>query len=110
MSKSDKIVIGTRGSQLALWQARTVAAQMQEATGTACEIVVIKTTGDRIQDRTLMEAGGKGLFTQELETELLSGQVQAAVHSLKDLPGIFSHLPLFISLSIHGWRRANARM
>ena len=74
--------LGTRGSPLALWQARHVAALL----GGAVEIVPMTTTGDRIQDRTLAAAGGKGLFTKELDEALLGGQVDLTVHSLKDVP------------------------
>lgn len=78
--------LGSRGSKLALTQSRTVAAAV-EAVGTAhVELEVIKTTGDAVQDRPLPEIGGKGLFTQELDSALLEGRIQLAVHSLKDLP------------------------
>lgn len=83
--------IGTRGSPLALAQAhetrdRLVAAHPALAAPGAIEIVVFKTTGDRILDRTLAEAGGKGLFTKELEEALLDGRADLAVHSMKDVP------------------------
>ncbi|EWY40526.1 porphobilinogen deaminase [Skermanella stibiiresistens SB22] len=83
--------IGTRGSPLALAQAhqtraRLAAAHAALAAPDAIEIVVIKTTGDRIQDRTLMEAGGKGLFTKEIEEALAAGTIDLAVHSMKDVP------------------------
>ena len=74
--------IGTRGSRLARVQTDMVAA----ALGGNCEIVVVKTSGDRIQDRPLADAGGKGLFTKELEEALLSGAIDLAVHSMKDVP------------------------
>lgn len=77
--------IGSRGSQLALWQARRVQ-QMLNDRGVACEIVIIRTTGDKITDVPLAKAGGKGLFTKEIEEALLDGRVDLAVHSLKDLP------------------------
>jgi hydroxymethylbilane synthase len=77
--------IGTRGSRLARTQAE-MAAQALAAAGTPCEIVPIKTTGDRILDRPLAEAGGKGLFTKELEEALLAGAIDLAVHSMKDVP------------------------
>ncbi len=76
------IRIGTRGSRLARVQSDMVAA----ALGGPCEIVVVKTSGDRIQDRALADAGGKGLFTKELEEALLSGAIDLAVHSMKDVP------------------------
>jgi hydroxymethylbilane synthase len=81
--------IGTRGSALALVQARTVAARLAAAAGldaAQVEIVVIRTTGDIIQDRPLSEEGGKGLFTKEIEEALLDGRVDFAVHSAKDMP------------------------
>ena len=76
--------IGTRGSPLALWQARTVAA-MLEAHGRRTELVVIRTSGDRIQDAPLSDAGGKGLFVKEIEDALLAGDIDVAVHSAKDM-------------------------
>jgi hydroxymethylbilane synthase len=85
-----KIRIGTRGSPLALAQAHEVQGRLEAAHGAsqrlAFEICVIKTTGDRIQDRPLAEAGGKGLFTKEIEEALLAGEVDLAVHSMKDMP------------------------
>ncbi|NPD14112.1 hydroxymethylbilane synthase [Xinfangfangia sp. D13-10-4-6] len=81
--------IGTRGSPLALWQAHEVrrclmaAFDLPEA---AFETVVIKVTGDQIQDKALREIGGKGLFTREIEDALLSGEIDIAVHSMKDMP------------------------
>jgi hydroxymethylbilane synthase len=84
--------IGTRGSPLALWQAREVQARLAAAQGWPLEtiaIVVIKTTGDMIQDRALAQAGGKGLFTKEIDAALLDGAVDIAVHSAKDMPTRF---------------------
>ncbi len=78
-------VIASRGSQLALWQARWVAAQL-DAAGHKCRIEIIKTTGDKITDVPLAKVGTKGLFTKEIEEALLDGRAQLAVHSLKDLP------------------------
>ncbi len=81
--------IGTRGSPLALWQAHRVRDGLIEAWGLApdaVEIVVIRTTGDAIQDRPLSEAGGKGLFVKEIDEALLDGRVDLSVHSAKDLP------------------------
>ncbi|WP_136683699.1 hydroxymethylbilane synthase [Falsirhodobacter xinxiangensis] len=81
--------IGTRGSPLALAQAHETAARLATAHGLpreAFEIVPIKTSGDRIQDRALREAGGKGLFTKEIEEALLDGGIDIAVHSMKDMP------------------------
>jgi hydroxymethylbilane synthase len=81
--------IGTRGSELALAQARETRGLLMAAHGLdedAFEIVVISTSGDRIQDRPLSEVGGKGLFTKEIEEALLVGRVDIAVHSSKDMP------------------------
>ena len=86
--QAGTIRIGTRGSPLALAQAREVRARLMAAhrlPETAFEIVVIKTTGDTIQDRPLAEVGGKGLFTKEIEDALLSSDVHLAVHSMKDM-------------------------
>lgn len=79
------IVIGSRGSQLALWQARWVEAQLA-ALGAECKIEIIKTTGDKIQDVPLAKVGTKGLFTKEIEEALLDRSIDVAVHSLKDMP------------------------
>lgn len=77
--------IGTRGSALALWQATTVKAAL-EALGVApCEIVVIKTDGDRLSDAPLSDVGGKRLFVKEIEDALLDGEIDLAVHSAKDM-------------------------
>jgi hydroxymethylbilane synthase len=83
------LTIGTRGSPLALWQANAVRDALAAAHGapaTAFAIEVIKTTGDMIQDRPLSEAGGKGLFTKEIEEALLARRIDVAVHSAKDVP------------------------
>src|SRR6476620_3511957 len=79
------LVIASRGSQLALWQAHWVEGQLQ-ALGHQVRIEIIKTTGDKITDVPLAKVGGKGLFTKEIEEALLDGRAQLAVHSLKDLP------------------------
>ncbi|MGH6815856.1 MAG: hydroxymethylbilane synthase, partial [Hyphomicrobiaceae bacterium] len=84
MHCQDTIGIGTRGSPLALAQAREVATRLIAAHGlaeTACEIHVVKTSGDRIQDRPLAAAGGKGLFTKEIDEALLAGTIDVGVHS-----------------------------
>ena len=78
--------LGTRGSQLALWQARAVAARIAESGGPACRVVVIRTSGDRLQDVRLSEVGGKGLFVKEIEDALLRHEIDLAVHSSKDMP------------------------
>jgi hydroxymethylbilane synthase len=77
--------IGTRGSQLARWQAEWVRARLAER-GVVAELVVIKTRGDAEVDRPLHELEGKGFFTKEIEDALLAGRIDLAVHSLKDLP------------------------
>lgn len=77
--------LGTRGSPLALIQANMVKDAIAAAHGVACEIHVIRTTGDRVQDRALAEIGGKALWTQELDRALLDGEIHAAVHSMKDV-------------------------
>jgi hydroxymethylbilane synthase len=77
--------IGSRGSALALWQAEHVKGRLQ-GLGHAVEIVVITTTGDRVQDRRLESVGGKGAFLKEIEEALLADEVDLAVHSLKDVP------------------------
>jgi hydroxymethylbilane synthase len=84
----DKLRLGTRGSQLALWQARATAALVERSGGPPCEIVVIKTTGDQLQEAPLSEAGGKRLFVKEIEDALLRGDVDLAVHSCKDMPSV----------------------
>ncbi len=81
--------IGTRGSPLALAQARETRQRLMDMHGFAAElfeVVVIKTSGDRIQDKPLREVGGKGLFTKEIEEALLAGRIDIAVHSMKDMP------------------------
>ena len=79
------LVIGSRGSQLALWQAKWIAARLAEL-GQETRIEIIKTTGDKITDVPLAKVGTKGLFTKEIEEALLEGRIDLAVHSLKDLP------------------------
>jgi hydroxymethylbilane synthase len=87
MAAADKkkLVIATRGSMLALWQADYVT-DLLASRGIASEKLIIKTTGDRVQDRFLHEIGGKGLFTREIEQALLDGTADLAIHSLKDMP------------------------
>ena len=82
---SGVLRLGTRGSRLALWQAEWVQAALARQ-GVAAELVVVKTRGDAEVDRPLRELEGKGFFTKEIEDELLGGRIDAAVHSLKDLP------------------------
>ncbi len=91
--------IGTRGSPLALAQTHMVRAALAKAHGVPEDhfgIEIIRTTGDQIQDRPLSEAGGKGLFTKELDSKLIAGAVDFAVHSSKDLP---THIPAEIIIA-----------
>lgn len=82
-----KVKIGTRGSRLAVWQAEFVKTSLaRHSPATEFEIVTIRTTGDRVLDTALSKIGDKGLFTREIEDALVSGEIDLAVHSLKDLP------------------------
>ena len=86
------IRIGSRGSQLALWQAGWVQTQInQNQPGYATQLVIIKTTGDKITDVPLAKVGGKGLFVKEIEEALLDGRIDIAVHSMKDMPSEIPH-------------------
>ena len=81
--------LGTRTSKLALWQTNHVVEQLQRHwPALQCEVIHHVTQGDKRLDRPLPEIGGKGLFTAELEEALLAGEIDLAVHSLKDLPGM----------------------
>ncbi len=82
--KKTPIKIGTRGSKLALWQANYIEQKLQ-AVGVSSEIIIIETKGDKILDRALSKIGSKGVFTEELEEQLLDGRIDIAVHSAKDL-------------------------
>jgi hydroxymethylbilane synthase len=89
--QSHPLIIGTRGSPLALWQANEVQSLLVAAHGmddTQTQVSTFKTSGDKIQDKSLREFGGKGLFTREIEDALLSGDVSLAVHSMKDMPTV----------------------
>lgn len=79
-------IIGSRGSDLALWQARHIQTLLRERAGAVCEIKVIRTKGDRIDSLTFEKMEGKGFFTKEIEDCLISREIDIAVHSLKDLP------------------------
>ena len=84
---ADTIRVGTRGSKLALWQANWVKGALERLNAEiACELVVIKTKGDKILDVPLAKVGGKGLFVKEIEEALLDGRIDLAVHSMKDMP------------------------
>jgi hydroxymethylbilane synthase len=90
-----KLRVGSRGSQLALWQANHIAACLR-GQGHEVEIEIIKTTGDRLQEVTFAQVGSKGMFTKEIEEAIAEGRVDLAVHSLKDLP---TELPELFALS-----------
>lgn len=89
------LTIGSRGSQLALWQAHWIQARLEKL-GEQCRIEIIKTTGDKITDIALSQVGSKGLFTKEIEEALLAGTIDLAVHSLKDMP---TELPAGLTLA-----------
>ncbi|WP_187930332.1 hydroxymethylbilane synthase [Helicobacter pylori] len=84
-----KLVIGSRGSELALWQANHIKERLKKECSMESEIQIVKTKGDKILDTPLNKIGGKGLFTKELEELLLKGEIDLAVHSLKDVPVVF---------------------
>jgi hydroxymethylbilane synthase len=86
VSPTAPLRLGTRGSELALWQAHHVTSMVRERLGRRCEVVIVKTRGDRIQDVAFHKMEGKGFFTKELQDALLERQVDLVVHSLKDLP------------------------
>ena len=91
MVRSSILRLGTRGSPLALAQSEEVCRRLRAnhpelGRDGALETVVITTTGDKVQDRTLADIGGKGLFTKEIEEALLAGAIDLAVHSMKDVP------------------------
>jgi len=78
--------IGTRGSKLALWQAEHIRERLERDRGVSTEIVIIKTSGDKFDSAAVAAIGGKGIFIKEIEEALLSGSVDLAVHSMKDVP------------------------
>ena len=85
-NENQPLRIATRGSDLALTQCRQIAALIERELGVETELVVLRTTGDRIQNRSLAKIGGKGLFIKEIEEALLDGRADVAVHSAKDVP------------------------
>jgi len=85
VTAAKTLIIGSRGSALALWQARFIASLLDES-GFSTRIEIIKTTGDHLETASLTQLDGKGLFTKEIEDALLAGAIDLAVHSLKDLP------------------------
>ena len=97
MVKKNKLIIATRGSMLALWQAEWIKSQLQELDPSLeIELNKIKTTGDKILDVPLAQVGGKGLFVKEIEEAMLRGEADLAVHSMKDVP---TELPEGLHLS-----------
>ena len=87
MGRTNRVIrLGSRGSKLALWQAEFIQFEIERRTGRKVEITRIKTTGDMILDVPLAKVGGKGLFVKEIEEALLSGGIDLAVHSMKDVP------------------------
>ena len=96
--KAQKIVIGSRGSQLALWQANWVKSELERLhSNTDIDIRIIATSGDKIQDVPLSKIGGKGLFVKEIEEALLANEIDLAVHSMKDVP---IELPTELGISV----------
>jgi len=93
--------IGTRGSALALWQARSIARALRETTGVEPEIVIIKTSGDKFQQASFSQIGTKGVFIKELEDALLDVRIDLAVHSMKDVP---TEMPEGLMISAIGKR------
>lgn len=93
--------IGTRGSALALWQARSIAKALHSLTGAEPELIIIKTTGDKFQQASFSQIGGKGVFIKELEDALLEDRVDLAVHSMKDVP---TELPPGLTIAAIGKR------
>jgi hydroxymethylbilane synthase len=97
--------IGTRGSALALWQARSIAQTLRGTTGVEPEIVIIKTSGDKFHDTSFSKIGAKGVFIKELEDALLDERIDLAVHSMKDVP---TELPAGLTIAAIG-RREDVR-
>ena len=96
--EKKRLVIGTRGSKLALWQAKFIAAAIREEhPETVIVTKIIQTTGDRMQNIALSKIGGKGLFTKEIEEAMMAGEIDLAVHSLKDVP---TELPAGLELAV----------
>ncbi|MGE0703615.1 MAG: hydroxymethylbilane synthase [Vicinamibacterales bacterium] len=88
MSSSSELRLGTRGSQLALWQARAVAAAIAASGGPPCRLEIVRTSGDQLQEAPLSQVGGKRLFVKEIEDALIRGEIDLAVHSSKDMPAV----------------------
>jgi len=85
---APELRLGTRGSQLALWQAHAVAAAIAAAGGPQCRVEIVRTSGDQLQDAPLSQVGGKRLFVKEIEDALIRGDIDLAVHSSKDMPAV----------------------
>lgn len=101
-----KIIVGSRGSDLALTQTKMVINDIEKLNpGVKCEIKIIKTTGDMVYDKPIAKIGGKEIFTKEIEKELLSKDIDMAIHSMKDMPGV---LPEGLKLS-HTPKREDPR-
>ncbi len=96
--KKNKVIIATRGSKLALWQANWGKSQLEERNpGLTIDLKKIKTTGDKILDVPLAKVGGKGLFVKEIEDALLRKEADFAVHSMKDVP---TDLPVGLYIAV----------
>jgi hydroxymethylbilane synthase len=93
--------IGTRGSALALWQAKSISAALRQKAGIESEIVIIKTTGDKFQQASVSQIGAKGVFIKELEDALLEEGIDLAVHSMKDVP---AEMPIGLTIAAMGKR------
>ncbi|MCP4568468.1 MAG: hydroxymethylbilane synthase [FCB group bacterium] len=100
----NEIVIGTRGSQLALWQANFIKSKLEETPGVSARLNIIKTRGDKIDHLSFDKIEGKGFFTKEIEDALLAEEVDLAVHSLKDL---MTTMPPGLALGAAGFRADN---
>jgi hydroxymethylbilane synthase len=88
-AENKSVIIGTRGSKLAMWQANWIKSQLEhEHAGIEVDLKIIKTTGDKILDVPLAKVGGKGLFVKEIEEAMLRGEIDLAVHSMKDVPAV----------------------
>ena len=96
-----EITIGTRGSQLALWQAEFIKKQLESITSEPVRLEIIKTSGDKIDNLSFEKMEGQGFFTKELEEALLAGTIDLAVHSLKDL---MTTMPDGLTLGAVGFR------
>lgn len=101
---SKELIIGTRGSKLALWQAKFIKAKLETIAAMPVRLEIIKTQGDKIQNKSFSEMPGQGFFAKELEEKLLDNSIDLAVHSLKDL---MTTMPLELALTAAGFREDN---